>query len=322
MQYWDENTAEFQPINHEFRILQPDGKERWISCRGTPRYDDGGSPIHYSGLFLDITERREADQVLRKFEKLSAAARLSAAIAHEINNPLSAMSNLIYLAKKAPSVPQSIAELLDQAEHELERVAHVTRQALGFYRESSRAEAIDVSELIDSVLKVLSTRIEEKKITIERDFVEGARVDGVRGEIRQVVSNLLANAIEAVQTGGTICVATHQTDAGEERAVEIVVADDGHGIAPEHLDHIFEPFFSTKPGTGTGLGLWAAKEIVERHNGNIGVQPGLSDGRGATFAVRLPSEVGARISDAPSDPRKAARPDRDDSQRGDTRKLG
>ncbi|SPE26878.1 putative Histidine kinase [Candidatus Sulfotelmatomonas gaucii] len=322
MQYWDENTAEFQPINHEFRILKPDGKERWISCRGTPRYDDGGSPIHYSGLFLDITERREADQVLRKFEKLSAAARLSAAIAHEINNPLSAMSNLIYLAKKAPGVPQSIAELLVQAEHELERVAHVTRQALGFYRESSRAEAIDVPELIDSVLKVLSTRIEEKKITIERDFVEGARVDGVRGEIRQVVSNLLANAIEAVQVGGTISVATHQADAGEERAVEIIVADDGHGIAPEHLDHIFEPFFSTKPGTGTGLGLWAAKEIVGRHHGSIEVQRGQSDGRGATFAVRLPSEAGGRISSAPSDPRKSARAEQDGSQRDDARKLG
>lgn len=321
MQYWDENTAEFQPINHEFRILKPDGKERWISCRGTPRYDDAGSPIHYSGLFLDITERREADQVLRKFEKLSAAARLSAAIAHEINNPLSAISNLIYLAKKAPGIPQSIAELLVQAEHELERVAHVTRQALGFYRESSRAEAIDVAELIESVLKVLSTRIEEKKITIERDFVEGARVDGVRGEIRQVVSNLLANAIDAVQVGGTISVATHQADAGEERAVEIVVADDGHGIAPEHLDHIFEPFFSTKPGTGTGLGLWAAREIVERHRGSIAVRPGLSDGRGATFAVQLPNEAGARISGA-ADPKKTARPDRDGSRRDDFRKLG
>jgi PAS domain S-box-containing protein len=304
MQYWRENIAHHQPMNHEFRILNPDGKERWISCRGTPKYDDSGFPIYYSGLFLEITERKGAEQVLRNFEKLSAAARLSAAIAHEINNPLSAVTNLIYLAKEAPGVPMAIKEQLTLAEQELERVAHAARQALGFYRESYKAEQIDIPELIESVLKVFSSRIAGKKIKIVRGFLECAPVYGVRGEIRQVVSNLLANAIEAVKDGGTISLGTQPVDSGEERAIQFIVADDGHGIATEHLDHVFEPFFTTKVGTGTGLGLWVAKEIIERHHGRIEVQHTENDGErcGATFTVRLPSEPGARATDRPIDP--------------------
>jgi PAS domain S-box-containing protein len=292
MRYWDENIAEYQPVNHEFRILTAEGKERWISCRGIPKYDDSGLPTHYSGLFLDITERKDAEQVLRQFERLSAAARLSAAIAHEINNPLGAVTNLIYLASSAPGVPGSIVELLAQAQQELERVAHATRQALGFYRESSRPERIDLPELIESVLKIFSPRIEAKRIKTAMSFQNCASVCGVRGEIRQVVSNLITNAIEAVQEGGTISLATRPVCTDEGPAIEIIVADDGHGIATANLDHIFEPFFTTKAGTGTGLGLWVAKEIIERHQGRIEVQDAGNGSarRGATFIVRLPSK--------------------------------
>lgn len=304
MQHWDENIADFQPINREFRIVKADGKERWIGCRGTPAYNDAGAPVRYSGLFLDVTERRETEQVRRKFEKLSSAARLSTAIAHGINNPLNAVTNLIYLAKETPGVPQPIVGLLVRAEHELERVAHVVRQALGFYRESSRAEPIEIPELIESVIEIYSTRIAEKRIKVARDFEKCARVHGVRGEIRQVVSNLLANAIEAVKEGGCISVGTRPADADEEAAMEIVISDNGCGIAAEHLDRIFEPFFTTKAGTGTGLGLWVAKEIVERHQGSIEALRGEDDRCGATFLVRLPAEPGARIADPLTGARK------------------
>jgi len=159
------------------------------------------------------------------------------------------------------------------------------------------------------VLKVFSNRIEDKKIRIVRELVPCSKVYAVRGEIRQLVSNLLANAIEAVRIEGVISVATRQADAGRDHAIEIVVADDGHGIAPEYLGQIFEPFFSTKPGTGTGLGLWAAREIVERHHGKIEVQCGGRDGSGAAFTVRLPTESGLRAPNQSTDQGKSVKPE-------------
>jgi PAS domain S-box-containing protein len=305
MHNWDESIAERQPLNQSFRTLTAEGKERWISCRGTPEWDESGLAVHYSGIFLDITGRKEAENVLREFEKLAAAARLSAAIAHEINNPLSAVTNLVYLAKGTPGVPRSAAEQLTLAEQELERVGHATRQALGFYRESSRTERIDIQELIESVLKIFWTKIAEKKITVLRNFLKCAPVYGVRGEIRQVVSNLLANAIDAVSEGGAITVGIRPAD--EEGAIEIMVADDGHGIAAEHLDHIFEPFFTTRTRTKTGLGLWVAKQIVERHQGTIELRPQDIPGRsGATFIVSLPVGPGTRASGQPIGSRESA----------------
>jgi PAS domain S-box-containing protein len=306
MQYWDENTAERQPINHEFRVLMPGSKERWISCRGFPKHNESGSLMRYTGLFVDITERKGTEQVLRQFEKLSAAARLSAAIAHEINNPLSAVTNLVFLAKEAPGVPESIVEQLALAEQELERVAHAARQALGFYRESSREELIDVPELVDSVVKIFSTKLGEKQVNVVRGLANCPPIYAVRGEIRQVLSNLLSNAIEAVNEGGTITVGTRSVVSADENLVEMIVADDGHGIAPEQLPHIFEPFFTTKAATGTGLGLWVAKEIAERHQGSIEVQSSEGHQRGTTFTVRLPSRSGKRQSRTSMDPTQSA----------------
>ena len=308
MQHWDESIADFQPISREFRIIKLDGKERWISCRGTPVYDETGTPIDYTGVFLDVTERREAEQVRRNFEKLSAAARLSRAVAHGINNPLNAVTNLIYLAKEMPGVPRSIVELLVRAEHEVERVAQVARQALGFYRESSKTEPIDIPELIKSVIEIYSTKFAEKKIKVVQGFMKCAPAYGVRGEIKQVVSNLIANAIEAVNEGGTVSIGTQSLDKDHDQMVEIIVSDDGRGIATEYLDHIFEPFFTTKAGTGTGLGLWVAKEIVERHQGSIEIQQlnGGVNARGATFIVRLPSDQGLGVSNSPMGRRNPA----------------
>jgi PAS domain S-box-containing protein len=305
MQHWDENIARLQPVNREFRILLPDGKERWISCKGLSlaQSDDVGQPLRHTGIFLDITQRKESEQMLRKFDRLSAAARLSAAIAHEINNPLGAVVNLVYLAKAAPGVPESIVEQLALAEQELERVTHAARQALGFYRETAPSERIDVPALIDSVLRIYSSKINDKKIRIKREFVKPARVYAVSGELGQVVANLISNAIDAVAKGGAISIASRTAGSGEDSTVEIVIADDGHGIAPENLDRVFEPFFTTKEGTGTGLGLWVAKEIVERHGGTITVssQSMESPSRGATFTITMPTATAARPSRTASD---------------------
>jgi signal transduction histidine kinase len=228
--------------------------------------------------------------MFRRWEKLAAAARLSAAMAHEINNPLSAVVNLIHLVKSLPGLPPQADPMLLQAEHELERVAHAARQTLGFYRESNSPEWIDISALIESVLELYSAKLVSKHISIERAFGECAPIQGVRGEIRQAVSNILANAIEAVAKGGVIVIGVQSVSDDKNDAAEIVIADNGPGIAVEDVDEIFEPFFTTKAPTGMGLGLWVTKDIVERHGGTIRVSPRVEESelQGATVTIRLP----------------------------------
>lgn len=291
-QHFKETIAAHEPVNHEFRILRPNGKECWLSCQGRVEYNDAGRALRHSGLLVDITLRKQSEQMLRRFERLTAAARLSAAMAHEINNPLGAVVNLIYLVKNLPGLPATADQMLQQAEQELNRVAHATRQALGFYRESASPESIDVPALMEAVLELCSTKLISKHISIKRTFSECAPILGVLGEVKQAVSNVIANAIEAVPKGGVIGIGIQSVPGDGEGAAEIVIADNGPGIAQEDVDKIFEPFFTTKGGTGMGLGLWVARDIVERHGGTIRVSPRRqgSESGGTTVTIEFPRE--------------------------------
>ncbi len=260
-----------------------------IEDSAAPIRDDHGDLIGVVLVFRDATAERKAQEVMRKTEQLAAAARLSATVAHEINNPLAAVVNLIFIAKHMPGVPDAVVEQLVQAEHELERVAHITRQTLGFYRESGTQELIAVPALIESALRLYSNKIAAKSIKLERAFDHCAPVAGILGELRQAVSNVIANAIDAVDQYGTISVAAHTIRGGDRCMVEFTVADDGPGISAEHMERIFEPFFTTKKDVGTGLGLWATRTIIERHGGSISAHPNTEGARrGASFAVQLP----------------------------------
>jgi PAS domain S-box-containing protein len=240
-------------------------------------------------VFRDATYERNSQEVLRKTEKLAAAARLSATVAREINNPLEAVGNLIYIAKGTPGMPPAAAEQLVLAEQELERVSHITRQTLGFYRESKVQERVDVPALVESVLKLYSNKFMTKNIVIERDFSECPPIQGLSGELKQVVSNLISNAADAVGENGTIRVKLLCVENADGRVVQVMIEDNGPGIAVEHRDRIFEPFFTTKKNVGTGLGLWVTKEIVERHGGTIEVHSREDKlAGGAVFAVLLP----------------------------------
>jgi PAS domain S-box-containing protein len=240
-------------------------------------------------VFRDATYERTSQEVLRKTEKLAAAARLSATVAHEINNPLEAVGNLIYIAKGTPGMPPAAAEQLVLAEQELERVSHITRQTLGFYRESKVQERVDVPALVESVLKLYSNKFKTKNIVIERDFGECPPIQGLSGELKQVVSNLISNAADAVGENGTIRVKLLCVENADGRVVQVMIEDNGPGIAAEHRDRIFEPFFTTKKNVGTGLGLWVTKEIVERHGGTIEVHSREDkEAGGAVFSVLLP----------------------------------
>jgi PAS domain S-box-containing protein len=241
-------------------------------------------------VFRDVTQERRSQDILRKTEKLVAAARLAATVAHEINNPLEAIFNLVYVAKNHPDAPPPVVNQLALAERELERVAHITRQTLGFYRDSSVSEPVDMAALIESVLTIYSHKFIAKNIVIERHFDECPPVNGMHGELKQAVSNLVSNAADAVGFEGIITLRLQCTEDETGQVVEFMVEDDGPGVPAENSERIFEPFFTTKQDVGTGLGLWVTKGIVDRHGGSILVraQNGSDATRGAAFTILLP----------------------------------
>lgn len=249
----------------------------------------------YTVILRDVTLRRQAEEALVKSEKLASAGRLAATIAHEINNPLAAVTNLLYLARTGDGLPESVRQHLELADNELQRVAHITKQTLGFYRDQSAPAEFDPTELIDNVLALLQARIAERHLAVEKRYRAHPHVLGSAGEIRQVFSNLISNGIEAVQPGGRLRIKVASSRDWRVPGicgVRITLADTGHGIAPKNLARIFEPFFTTKKEAGTGLGLWVCRQIVDKHRGSIRVRsrstPPCS---GTVFSIFLPTAV-------------------------------
>ena len=241
-------------------------------------------------FFVDLTEQKRGEEVLRRTEKLAAAGRLAASIAHEINNPLEAITNCLYLLEQS-SLEDSARAYLNLAQKELDRVTHITTQTLRFYRQSTRPVSTDLPELIHSVLTLYEARIRNNGIHIRCDFEGAPGILAFDGEIRQVLANLIGNAVDAMLTKDgaremLLRARPCRLWPVGERGVSIVVADRGTGIPADALRRIFEPFFSTKGITGTGLGLWVSREIVEKHRGRIEVRT--RQGAGTVFRITLP----------------------------------
>ena len=271
---------------HEFRVVRPDGQIRWVAGRGQCFYDASGKPVTMAGINMDVTERRGTEAALMRSEKLASAGRMAATIAHEINNPLEAVTNLIFLARCLPDGEKDA--LLDTADRELQRVAHITRQTLGFYKEPTAPREFDVRGTIEQVVSLLGMAFQRKHSSARLDM-ESIRVMGVEGEIRQALSNLISNALDASPLGKDILIRVRRTYMGgtdPRDAVRISVADAGEGIDPESRAKIFEPFFTTKKEVGTGLGLWVVREIVSKHGGRVQVRS--RSGRGTTMSLLLP----------------------------------
>jgi PAS domain S-box-containing protein len=271
-------------------VLQcSDGTMTPIEDSAAPIWDDRDQLIGVVLVFRDATEGRKSQEMLRRTEKLAAAARLSATMAHEINNPLEAVGNLIYIAKTAPDIPADAVRHLSLAEQELERVSHITRQSLGFYRESTVPEDIDMAAIVDSILTLYANKLQAKFITVHNDLGACPLLRGRSGEIKQAISNLIGNAADAVDHHGNIWVQLVCDEGSTGTQIRLTIEDDGPGIAEEHLGRIFEPFFTTKKDVGTGLGLWVTKEIVDRHGGTIDVSPrDEARSRGAAFHLVIP----------------------------------
>jgi PAS domain S-box-containing protein len=266
-------------------LRKPDGALTPIDDSAAPIRDDNGKLIGVVLVFRDISNNRKTERVLRNAEKLGAAARLSATVAHEINNPLEAAVNLVYIARIDPQAPATVVQQLSQAEQELERVAHITRQTLGFFRDNNDPEPIELESLVGSVFRLYSNKFVSKKIRIERHFGKCPPIRGVQNEVKQVLSNLISNAADAVAIGGTIIVSLQCVEDADRTTVHMIVEDDGPGVPDENKERIFEPFFTTKQDVGTGLGLWVSREIVERHGGSIELARRENGCRGAAFNV-------------------------------------
>jgi signal transduction histidine kinase/CheY-like chemotaxis protein len=233
------------------------------------------------------TAQRNAQAALIQSEKLAAAGRLSAAIAHELNNPLEAITNLLFLIETTPELPETARNYAREALSELERLSHITRQSLGFYRELTTAQDFNVSENVQDTLSLYSRRLAAKGISITTDYDQALTVHAIRGEIRQVLSNLIVNAMDAMESGGLLAVSSFRSPRDE---AVVSVRDSGSGIDKKIESRIFEPFFTTKPGTGTGLGLWVSDTIMRKHNGRLEFRTEhQGPGRGTTMYMILPS---------------------------------
>jgi two-component system, NtrC family, sensor kinase len=246
-----------------------------------------------SKLQAEIKQREQAQEALVHNEMLANAGRMAASIAHEINNPLAAVMNTLFLARTSADDPKAVREYLKIADEELRRVAHITRQTLGFYRESAAAASISVSRLIGSAVEVLQSKIRATGASVEQQCDKELEVAGVFGELRQVLANLLANSLHAVVWDGKIILrASASVDPnGGKRRVRITVADSGRGIAATEMKQIFEPFFTTKGTIGTGIGLWVTRQLVEKNGGSIRVRSSTcGKHKGTTFSVLLPEE--------------------------------
>lgn len=283
----------------ELALVDPETEEPIeLSATAAEVRDDRGAVIATVSVLQDVgrireLERRRLEQILFDSEKLAATGRLAASIAHEINNPLEAVQNALYLLVHRMSKEDPSHRFLDIALKETERMGRILRQMLGFYRPTGELAPVDLNALIGEAYTLIAKRLSERRVRVEERLAHDLpAVPGSADQLKQVVLNLLLNGAEAMPEGGTIVVTTHSVPTGGpgflgQGAVQMEVRDSGMGIPEEHLSQIFEPFFSTKGGKGTGLGLWVSSGIVNAHGGSLQVRS--VPGRGTIFTMTLPT---------------------------------
>ena len=228
-----------------------------------------------------------ATEALRKAEQRAVAGRLALEIMHEVKNPLEALGHLTYLALQEADDPAKVREYLLQAEEQMLNVTRIAKQTLSFSQQVDRLRAIDLVTVAEAAIRIHQRVIDEKRIHLVKDLPEGAVTEVFTGEMLQVISNLIVNALDALPAGGILRLRVRR----RKDQIDFVIADNGHGIPNGHTGAIFEPFFTTKADKGTGLGLALSKRIVERHNGRIRVRSSVRAGRsGTAFRISLPAK--------------------------------
>ncbi len=294
--------ADGQPIRNLDIAWEPEpGRPRSWLVHLYPVHTDPGITRWVGAILVDTTEQRRSEEALRRTEKLAAAGRLAASIAHEINNPLEAVMNLLFLIRQEDLAPEP-AHFAELAQQEVTRVAEITQQTLRFYRQSTLPAEANVCELINSVVTLHMGRIQTLQIDLLRECPVDLPLFCLAGELRQVFANLIGNALDAMTpAGGRLTVRARRIHRHGTPGVRVTVADTGSGIAPDALRHIFEPFFTTKEATGTGLGLWVTDQILRKHHADIRVRSRASGpATGTVFTVFFPAD-GLQREPLPSD---------------------
>jgi PAS domain S-box-containing protein len=239
----------------------------------------------------DITAQLQAEDALRKAERLAAMGRVAGIIAHEINNPLEAISNTFFLLRDHPSLDDEARHYAQMGEEEMLRLSHITRQTLGFYRESKHPVEVSIAQLLDDILELQLRRLEFSKIAVVKRYRSQGLVQGFPVELKQVFLNLIGNSIQAMPEGGKLRLHVFASSRRDSRRAGtwVSICDTGVGIDVEHARHLFEPFFTTKSAKGTGLGLWISKGIIQKYGGTISFRSLRRSGRNITcFQIFLP----------------------------------
>ena len=268
-----------------------DGTTAWMSFAASPLHDEQGTVTGGVVVISDTDLQRRAEMALLQNEKLAAVGRLAASISHEINNPLEAVTNLLYLAHQAPELSDSTREYLNAADQELTRVAQIVSNTLRFHRQSSNPRAISAEELLTTTLGIYMGRLANSGITLLSEHRASDLITCYEGEIRQVLNNLVGNALDSMRSGGVLRIRTSGSRSWQtgDKGVRITIADTGHGMTPEVKKRIYEAFYTTKGINGTGLGLWISHGIVEKHQGFLRLRTSEKEPRnGTVFTLFLP----------------------------------
>lgn len=272
---WDRCMRSNEPFVGETWLRRFDGQYRLFSSRAVPILDESGNVDQWVGVSTDIHEQKAVEKALRQTEKLAAAGRLAASIAHEINNPLESVVNSLYLALMDTTLSRTTRSYLQIADKELTRLAHVTQQTLRFHKQSTAPSNASLAKIMDSALSSFAQRLGSSNVEVAREYRTGQTLYCYADEIRQAFAHVLSNSIDATQRGGRIRIRIREArawDSTETRGIKVIVADTGIGIPAGLINRLFEPFVTSKDPTGAGLGLWVTEGIIKKQNGRIAIR--------------------------------------------------
>ena len=275
----------------EGELADRPGEKRAWSVNYSPVFSEDGTVRAISAALIEITNQKRSEAALIQSEKLAAVGRLASSISHEINNPLEAITNLLYLIAMDEQLPDPLKIYVHMAQSELSRVSQIATQTLRFHRQAVNATCVTAEELVGAVLRLYTGRLANSSIKVDARYNTKTNILCFENDIRQVLNNLIANAIDAMRSGGRLVVRAHAVHQDGKSGVRITIADTGHGMSADVLRRIFEPFYTTKDLQGTGLGLWISHGIVERHQGRLTVRSSEHPvHHGTIFSLFLPCE--------------------------------